>query len=130
MAIIKTGSTFTDGKIIPKSINNVFADANGNISIAAGGSDELVTTNVVQGVLRLTTDKYQTSNIVDVVEIILPNVSKYTQLHLFFTPTTDITLILPNIKWQTVPYINANKTYEFVFTYLDSNWLGGCIVYV
>lgn len=95
-----------------------------------GSSDTLVTTNISGTTLSLTTDKYQTATVVDGTEITLPTVTSFTEIHLFFGTTTDLTLILPSCKWQNgnTPTISANKTYEFIFTY-TTEWVGGVIVY-
>ena len=95
-----------------------------------GSSDILVTTNISGTTLSLTTDKYQTTTVVDGTEITLPTVTSFIEIHLFFGTTTDLTLILPSCKWQNgnIPTISANKTYEFIFTY-TTEWLGGVIVY-
>lgn len=95
-----------------------------------GSSDTLVTTNISGTILSLTTDKYQTATVVDGTEITLPTVTAFTEIHLFFSTTTDLTLILPSCKWQNgnTPTISANKTYEFIFTYV-TEWLGGVIEY-
>ena len=95
-----------------------------------GSSDTLVTTNISGTTLSLTTDKYQTTAVVDGTEIILPTVTSFIEIHLFFGTTTDLTLILPSCKWQNgnTPTISANKTYEFIFTY-TTEWLGGVITY-
>lgn len=90
--------------------------------------DSLVTTNIVGGTLTLTTDKYQTTNMADGTEIVLPTVTGFAEIHLFFNVTTDMTLILPVAKWQSQPTISANKTYELIFTYINE-WLGGCVIY-
>lgn len=95
-----------------------------------GSSDTLVTTNISGTTLSLTTDKYQTATVVDGTEITLPTVTSFTEIHLFFGTTTDLTLMLPSCKWQNgnTPTISANKTYEFIFTY-TTEWLGGVIAY-
>lgn len=95
-----------------------------------GSSDTLVTTNISGATLSLTTDKYQTATVVDGTEITLPTVTSFTEIHLFFNTTADLTLILPACKWQNgnTPTISASKTYEFIFTY-TTEWLGGVIAY-
>ena len=95
-----------------------------------GSNDTLVTTNISGTTLSLTTDKYQTATVVDGTEITLPTVTSFTEIHLFFGTTTDLTLMLPSCKWQNgnTPTISANKTYEFIFTY-TTEWLGGVIAY-
>ena len=92
--------------------------------------DTLVTTNISGTTLSLTTDKYQTATVVDGTEITLPTVTSFTEIHLFFNTTQDLTLILPSCKWQNgnTPTISANKTYEFIFTFV-TEWLGGVIEY-
>lgn len=92
--------------------------------------DTLVTTNVSGTTLTLTVNKYQTATVTDGTEITLPAVTSFTEIHLFFSTTTDLTLVLPACKWQNgnTPTIAANKTYEFIFTY-TTEWLGGVIVY-
>ena len=92
--------------------------------------DTLVTTNISGTTLALTVNKYQTATVADGTEITLPTVTSFTEIHLFFSTTTDLTLVLPACKWQNgnTPTIAANKTYEFIFTY-TTEWLGGVIVY-
>lgn len=93
-------------------------------------NDTLVTTNISGTTLSLTTDKYQTATVADGTEITLPTVTSFTEIHLFFSTTTDLTLTLPACKWQNgnTPTISANKTYEFIFTH-TTEWLGVVIVY-
>ena len=93
-------------------------------------SDGLVTTEIIGSTLILTTDKYQKTTMEDNTTIVLPSINKFTEIHLFFTTTSELTLILPSCKWQGDVSIEANKTYEFIFTYIDDSWLGGCVVYV
>lgn len=103
----------------------------GDTGASSGGiHDTLVTTNISGTTLSLTTDKYQTTTIVDGTEITLPTVTSFVEIHLFFSTTTDLTLILPSCKWQNgnAPTISANKAYEFIFTY-TTEWLGGVIAY-
>ena len=90
--------------------------------------DTLVTTSIIDSTLTLTTDKLQTTTMQENTAIILPNVDKFTEIHLFFSTESELTLILPNIKWQSDINIEANKVYEFVFTY-TTEWLGGCVIY-
>lgn len=97
--------------------------ADGQIQI-----DEIVTTPIIDSTLTLTTDKYQTTTVEDNTTIVLPDVSNYIEIHLFFSTKNTLTLILPNIKWQSDINIEVNKTYEFIFTYANE-WLGGCVCY-
>ena len=90
--------------------------------------EEIKVTPVIDSTLNLTTDKHQLTHMENNTEIVLPTVDKYTEIHLFFSTTEELTLTLPNVKWQTEPTLDANKTYEFIFTYANE-WLGGTVVY-
>lgn len=92
-------------------------------------TEVLVTTNVSNGKLALTSDKYQYTTLSNSNTITLPSVSKFTQIHLFFETKTELTLTFPSVKWQKTPDIQALKTYEFIFTYVNGTWLGGWIAY-
>lgn len=122
--------TFSDNKLTflanSKTIKTITLPTS-----TTGSSDALVTTNISGTTLSLTTDKYQTATVVDGIEITLPTVNSFTEIHLFFSTTTDLTMTLPACKWQNgnTPTISANKTYEFIFTY-TTEWLGGVIEYV
>ena len=84
---------------------------------------------IVDNTLTLTTNKRQKANMKNNITIELPNVDKFTEIHLTFDTTEALTLTLPSIKWQSDINIEANKTYEFIFTYINNNWLGGCVSY-
>ena len=92
-------------------------------------TEVLVTTNVSNDKLALTSDKYQYTTLSNSNTITLPSVSKFTQIHLFFETKTELTLTFPSVKWQKTPDIQALKTYEFIFTYVNGTWLGGWVVY-
>ncbi len=98
---------------------------NNGISI----SDTLVTTAIVGTALTLTTDKYQTTTMVAGTTIVLPTVTSFKEIHLFFSTTEALTVTFPTVKWQTQPSIVANKTYEIIFTYINNFWIGGMIAY-
>ena len=89
---------------------------------------ELVTTPIVDSTLNLTTDKYQTTTMENNTTIVLPTVDTFTEIYLFFDTTEALTLIFPSVKWQTIPNIEADSLYEFIFTYVNGTWLGGYIV--
>ena len=91
--------------------------------------DTLVQVSVTGNTLQLTEDKYQYSALSSGNGISLPSVSSFTEIHLFFKTTSEITLVLPSVRWQTQPTIQANKTYEFIFTYVKDEWLGGVVEY-
>lgn len=90
--------------------------------------DNLVQINANENMLSLTTDKFQLATLKQDTTITLPNVSKFTQIHLFFSMNYDLTLIFPPIRWQSQPNIVANKSYELILTY-TTEWLGGIIQY-
>ena len=92
--------------------------------------ETLVQVSVAGNTLQLTKDKYQYSVLSSGNGISLPSVSSLTEIHLFFKTTSEITLVLPSVRWQTQPTIQANKTYEFIFTYVKDEWLGGVVEYV
>ena len=102
-----------------------------NFGIPKGktGGFDLVETQIQDGFLNITQDKYQYADIIDNTRIMLPRVTDFTEIHLFFITTSALTLTFPNIKWQTTPNIEANKTYEFIFTYMNNTWLGGYLKY-
>lgn len=89
---------------------------------------DITTTEIIDNTLTLTTEKYQTTTMQNNTTIVLPQVDKFTEIHLFFSATEDLTLTLPSVKWQNEPTIESGKTYEFIFTY-TTEYLGGCIVY-
>ena len=80
-------------------------------------------------ILNLTTDKWQKVDMTNNTTINLPQVNDFTEIHLFFRANSELTLILPNsVVWKNKPNIEANKVYEFVFTYIDE-WIAGCVTY-
>lgn len=92
--------------------------------------ETLVQVSVTGNTLQLTKDKYQYSVLSSGNGVSLPSVSSFAEIHLFFKTTSEITLVLPSVRWQTQPTIQANKTYEFIFTYVKDEWLGGVVEYV
>lgn len=91
--------------------------------------DNLVTTSISDGTLTLTTDKYQSTTMKNNTTIVLPTVDNYTEIHLFFTTTSDISIIMPNIKFEETPNIILGKTYHFIFTYIGST-VGWIVKYI
>lgn len=136
--VTKNKTTVLNNGMTPQ--NGLFMDEDGriyslidlikNIKInnVGGTNDTLVTTEIVDGTLTLTTDKYQTTTMKNNTTIVLPQVDKFTEIHLFFSVTEDLTLTLPKVTWQNEPTIESGKTYEFIFTY-TTEYLGGCICY-
>ena len=138
-AISVNGTTYNhvDGTItlpnypnVPTKTSELTNDSGFITSIPA---DTVTTTNISNKTLTLTTNKYQTTTIVNKTTIKLPSVTNYTEIHLFFTTgSTAPTITMPSGKYQKTPSINANTTYEFIFTYINEKigWLIGYIEYV
>ena len=114
------------------SIEGLATEAFVEEKLAGLGSqpETLVQVSVTGNTLQLTKDKYQYSVLSSGNGISLPSVSSFSEIHLFFKTTSEITLVLPSVRWQTQPTIQANKTYEFIFTYVKDEWLGGVVEYV
>lgn len=117
------------------NINNRVDNVNERFEVVKAKVDKIeqedtpVEIPIVGNTLTLTTNKRQKTNMVNNTTIVLPVVNKFTEIHLFFNTTEEITLTLPRIKWQGDINIEANKTYEFIFTYINNSWLGGCVSY-
>ena len=86
--------------------------------------------------VTLATDEYQYLEGNRDMSLALPNITTttdITELHLFYLPNAVRTLTFSNsnIKWQnSVPTIEANKWYEFIFTRTHTGvWLAGVVVY-
>ena len=103
---------------------------------ADGTVSKTVKTLTSASSVTLTTDEYQYLYGNMDMTLALPNITTttdITELHLFYLPNAVRTLTFStnNIKWQnSVPNIEANKWYEFIFTRTHSGvWLAGVVVY-
>ena len=95
-----------------------------------GTDEEVVQVDIVDGVLQLTVDKYQKTTMLDGTEIVFPAVSRFTEIHLYFTTSSNMNIILPdNCKWRVEPNIEEGKSYEIIATYNTIEWLVNVIVY-
>ena len=108
--------------------NRVTSLENSGGSTGGSQADTIVEKPISNAILNLGTEKYQKCTMQDLTKINLPTVTSFTEIHLFFSTTEELTLVLPSCKWQSQPTIEANKYYEFIFTYVDE-WLGGFITY-
>ena len=85
------------------------------------------------GLLTLTTDKIQTTTLAVPTDITLPTVTGYTEIHLFFTGVSGVTIGTgtTNVKWENQPTIEDNKTYELIFTHINDTigWVAKTVVY-
>ena len=131
------GPAGQDGLTTAISVNGTtYNHVNGTITLPnypTIPADTVVTTNISNNTLTLATNKYQTTTMVSGTTINLPSVTNYTEIHLFFTTgSTAPTITMPTGKYQKAPTINANTTYEFIFTYVNAaiGWLIGYIEYV
>ena len=100
-------------------------------NIGAEPRDNTVATvSVASGKLTLTTAKRQKcTNLVSGTEIVFPTVTTFTEIHLYFSATTNMKLTFPECKWRIDPNIEAGKSYEIVATYNTMEWLVNVIVY-
>lgn len=134
LSAVATSGNYNDliNKPTIPSIEGLATEAFVEEKLAGLGSqpETLVQVIVTGNTLQLTKDKYQYSVLSSGNRISLPSVSTFAEIHLFFKTTSEITLVLPSVRWQTQPTIQANKTYEFIFTYVKDEWLGGVVEYV
>ena len=95
-----------------------------------GTGEEVVQVDIVDGVLQLTDDKYQKTDMLDGTTIVFPTVSRFTEIHLYFTAESNMNINLPDdCKWRVEPNIEEGKSYEIVATYNTIEWLVNVIVY-
>ena len=99
--------------------------------VDAAISEKLLTKSISNQRLSLSTDKRQIVTMANNTIISLPSVSSFTEIHLYFSATSNYTITFPNIKWQKTPSVTSGKIYEFIFTYVNNSvgWLGGFIEY-
>lgn len=114
----------TANKTVVGAINEI------NGKVESLQTNELTQITVVGNILQLTEDKYQYSVLSSGDQIQLPSVSSFVEIHLFFKTTNELTLVLPSVRWQTQPNIQANRVYELIFTYIIDEWVGGVVEYV
>ena len=64
--------------------------------------------------------------------IIFPDVYKFIEIHLYISTTSALNLTFSKpIKWDKELTIEANKTYELIFKYINEKvgWIGKYEVY-
>lgn len=84
------------------------------------------------GSLTLTTNKLQTTTLATPTEIILPTVTGYTEIHLYFAGISGAIINTPDtVKWKNTATIEDGKTYEVTFTYINDviGWLAEIATY-
>lgn len=107
-------------------------DGSGNVTINTSRNDTLFTTNVSNNTLSLSNKRYQYTTISSNTTITLPNVSTFTEIHLFFNWPSGVSITMPsNVTWQGGVVYGPGYKHEFIFTYVNSamGWLGGCVLY-
>ena len=115
-----------------EELSNVTKDPNTlyfEVSDDEETSEEVVQVDPVDGVLTLTTNKYQKTTIADGTQIVFPEVNKFIEIHLYFDAEDSMNLTFPECKWRVDPNIEAGKSYEIVATYNTVHWLVNVIVY-
>ena len=92
---------------------------------------QFVMKDPVNGVLNLKSSyKHIKTTPVNGMRIVLPTtIEGACEIHLYFTVTEPISIILPNAKYQNVPNLEVGKTYEFIFTYIYAGWVAGVVTY-
>ena len=90
---------------------------------------DVVQVECVDGMLQLTTDKYQKTDMVDGTEIFLPEVDEFTEIHLYFNSVSIDSLILNNCKWRIDHNIEEATAFELVATYNTIQWLVNILCY-
>ena len=104
-----------------------------NNSIKYNYSDKIITMATISNKVNLATDiKNQYINVTEDLEITLPNVVEYTEIHLYFSPSSTVSITFPpSIKWKDIPTIEANKVYEIIFKYINEKigWIGEYKIY-
>ena len=66
----------------------------------------------------------------DGTTIVFPTVSRFTEIHLYFTAGSNMNINLPdNCKWRVEPNIEEGNSYEIIATYNTIEWLVNVIVY-
>ncbi len=63
-------------------------------------SEDVVQVDVIDGMLHLTTDKYQITEMIEGTEIVLPEVDRFTEIHLYFNSVSLNSIVLPECKWR------------------------------
>lgn len=92
--------------------------------------NDVVQVDVIDGVLQLTSDKYQKTNMINNTEIVFPSVNKFTEIHLYFAADSNINISLPdNCKWRVELNIEEGQSYEIIMTYNTIEWLVNVVTY-
>ena len=113
------------GELTPKNgeiSNNIF-------NVFSGQTNEPTPIQPEGNVYNLAAGGNYIAQPVDGSSIVLPNIDFYTEIRFWFESNTDLTLVFPNINWQTEPEACAGYIYEYIFTYINGKWVGGFVSY-
>ena len=97
--------------------------------------DTLTTVSVASNTLTLTADKYQYTEITGDTTIALPNVSGFTEIHLFFDLFSSFTGAISlsstyKIRYQQELTFEASNGYELILTHIPAmGWSVGLVKY-
>ena len=99
-----------------------------NISPKAIGAEPvaktIINSNISDNVIELTTARYQKVNCADNAEIVLPNVSDFTEINLFISNSSLNKIFIPDgCKWRLDPNLESATSYVFTFIYTTVEWL-------
>ena len=85
-------------------------------------AEGIKTVTASKNTLTLTTDKRQyCANVPSGTTIAFPSVSKFTEVHLYFSTSGTMNLNFPDtVKWRVDPNIDAGSSYELVATYVNA----------
>lgn len=99
-----------------------------NISPKTIGAEPAVKTitnsNISNNVVQLTTARYQKVDCADNAEIVLPDVSDFTEINLFISSSDLNNIIIPDgCKWRLDPNLESATSFMFTFIYTTVEWL-------
>lgn len=86
---------------------------------------------IIENTLTLGIEPLQYADIISGTTIVLPVVSIYTEINLFFECINDIAVTFPSISWQQPTETKANKKYKYNFIWVnnDIGWVGSFTIY-
>ena len=95
--------------------------------------NKIVTVTPVDNKITLTLDKYQKANALNNAEIILPEVTDFTELHLFFDrdmSNDEMSIILPdNCRWRVDSNLQSSTSFELIAIYNTVHWFVNIVAY-
>ena len=122
------GTTSELNEIEEKDPNTIYFEIYDGVGGGNNNSD-VVQVDIVNGVLNLTEDKYQKTTMVNGTEVVFPEVSGFTEIHLYFSSDEDMNISFPECKWRMDHNIEAGNSYEIIAVYNTMEWLLSCVVY-